>query len=328
MRRLVRHACILNLLVTLPVSLSLPISAEDNVDSTTQAQALPTQVWNIGIVLTAQGGPCRGIFACTPVPRDFSDQRVRIVARDVSKSISKLRFHELGSGARLMVVDVSHMRKGDTVRAVLSFEVEKQALPAPSATAELKLPRRPSRQVRSYLRPSPFIESEHSEIVSLAHTFASSDDSDWSRIESIYDWVRNNVNYVDSDLKGALAALRDGNGDCEEMTSLFIALCRANDIPARTVWVPGHCYPEFYLLDHSGHGRWYPCQAAGQRAFGKLDEQRPILQKGDSFHVPRSPQNQLLRYAQLVGSQPGAGLVHPQVTIVHEQVKTVPTAAQ
>ena len=43
------------------------------------------------------------------------------------------------------------------------------------------------------------------------------------------------------------AALRDGTGDCEELSSLFIALCRAHGIPARTVWVPDHCYPEFYL---------------------------------------------------------------------------------
>ena len=57
--------------------------------------------------------------------------------------------------------------------------------------------------------------------------------------------------------------LKDGTGDCEEMTSLFIAICRAADIPARTVWVPGHCYPEFYLEDDKGEGHWFPCQAAG-----------------------------------------------------------------
>jgi hypothetical protein len=55
---------------------------------------------------------------------------------------------------------------------------------------------------------------------------------------------------------------------------------------ARTVWVPGHCYPEFYLEDEDGHGYWIPCQAAGSRAFGSMPDQRPILQKGDSFQVP------------------------------------------
>ena len=86
-------------------------------------------------------------------------------------------------------------------------------------------------------------------------------------------------------LRGALTALRVGHGDCEEMTSLFIALCRGNGIPARSVWIPGHCYPEFYLQDPEGRGCWFPCQAAGAEAFGTMTEQRPILQRGDSFRV-------------------------------------------
>ena len=66
------------------------------------------------------------------------------------------------------------------------------------------------------------------------------------------------------------------------MSSLFVAICRADGIPARLVRVPGHCYPEFYLLDRDGKGRWFPCQAAGTRAFGGMPDPRPILQKGDN----------------------------------------------
>ncbi len=87
-------------------------------------------------------------------------------------------------------------------------------------------------------------------------------------------------------MKNASQALEDGTGDCEEMTSLFVALCRNLDIPARMVWIPDHCYPEFYLQDADGNGHWYPCQAAGTRQFGRMDETRPVLQKGDRFNVP------------------------------------------
>ena len=87
--------------------------------------------------------------------------------------------------------------------------------------------------------------------------------------ELIYDHVRDNVEYRNGRLKGALAALRDGHGDCEELSSLFIAVCRANKIPARTIWVPNHCYPEFYLVDQDGEGqgqRWQRGRAhAGHR---------------------------------------------------------------
>ena len=112
----------------------------------------------------------------------------------------------------------------------------------------------------------------------------------WDRVEAIYDWVREKVKYKNGPLKGALAALKDGTGDCEELSSLFIAICRAADIPARTVWVPGHCYPEFYLVDDKGAGHWFPCQSAGSREFGGITEIRPILQKGDNFRPPKGGQ--------------------------------------
>ena len=285
-----------------------------------QAPLGPKQTWNIGIVLTAQGGPCRGVFACTPIPRDCVDQRVQLVRRDVSNEIRRMKFRDLGDGAKQMVIEVPRIAKDETVHAVLTFEIEKLSVPQPVGTEVLQIPARRSRVIKDYLRPSPFIESQHADIQALARTFERPGQSTWSMVEAMYDWVRENIEYVDSDLKGALAALRDEDGDCEEMTSLFIALCRANNIPARTVWVPGHCYPEFHLVDQSGKGRWYPCQAAGQRAFGELGEPRPILQKGDSFVIPHAPGKKPIRYAQLVGSRPGSGLVHPQIQIIHQQI--------
>ena len=54
-----------------------------------------------------------------------------------------------------------------------------------------------------------------------------------------------------------------------------------------------HCYPEFYLEDAEGNGYWFPCQAAGTRQFGCLEEYRPILQKGDRF---KTPEQSIRRY--------------------------------
>jgi hypothetical protein len=59
------------------------------------------------------------------------------------------------------------------------------------------------------------------------------------------------------------------------------------------VWVPGHTYAEFYLLDDEGKGHWFPCQPAGARAFGGIPDNRPILQKGDNFKDPDRPKDRL-----------------------------------
>ena len=53
--------------------------------------------------------------------------------------------------------------------------------------------------------------------------------------------------------------------------------------------------PLYYLVDSAGAGHWYPCQAAGTRAFGGMPDQLPILQKGDSFRDPDRP-GKSLRY--------------------------------
>ncbi len=151
--------------------------------------------------------------------------------------------------------------------------------------------------MKKYLKPSPYIDSEDPVIVEAARQVTEGKPGGWEQAEAIFDWVRDKIEYrFDRKIKSARQALDDGFGDCEELTSLFIAMCRARGIPARAVWVPSHCYPEFYLEDSSGAGHWYPCQAAGTRIFGAMAETRPILQKGDNFRVPgaREPQ----RYVQ------------------------------
>jgi transglutaminase-like putative cysteine protease len=199
---------------------------------------------------------------------------------------------------------------------LITFEVQKHAIVEPANPQTMKAPRNPPPEVRPYLLPSPYIESRDLRIRALAKQIANGPAAPWQHVEAIFDWVRENIEYQEGSLKGAVTALRDGNGDCEELTSLFIALCRASNIPARTVWVPGHCYPEFYLQDEQGRGQWLPCQVAGQRDFGRIFETRPILQKGDNFRIPEDPRPQ--RYVQIVKSLPGRGFVHPQVKVIQQ----------
>ena len=132
--------------------------------------------------------------------------------------------------------------------------------------------------------------------------------NDWTKIEAIYDAVLKKIDYVEGPDKSAAEALHDKQADCQGRSALFIAVCRANKIPARMVWVHGHCYPEFYLEHAEGEGHWYPCESAGTRAFGEMPLPRTILQKGDNFRVPERKEH--LRYASdfLIGlPTPGGG---------------------
>lgn len=255
-----------------------------------------TERWKVGMIVTAVGGSCRGIVGYVPVPVEWPEQQVSVVEEDISPA-AKIDYRTIDGTMKLMVVSIPNLPSGQTANALVTFEVTRreQEPPSETETDQYVLPnvKKLPRDLRIYLGPSPYIESRNPKIRSLAKEVGADKEKAWEQVEAVYDWVRDKVEYKNGALKGALAALRDGTGDCEELTSLFIAILRAKDIPARTVWVHGHCYPEFYLEDKEGKGHWFPCQAAGDRAFGGIPEMRPILQKGDNFRLPDNPRERV-----------------------------------
>jgi transglutaminase-like putative cysteine protease len=267
-----------------------------------------TQRWRAGVIVTASTGPCTRLVGYVPIPTDWPEQRVKVVEEDVSTH-AKISYRTVDNTVKLMVISISLLPAGQEAKALVTLEITRSTILPPDDTdgyalAELK---QLDRATRAYLAPSPLIESRDAKIRKLAKQIGVDEAVAWDRIEAIYDWVRENVEYRNGPIKGALAALKDGTGDCEELTSLFIAICRAANIPARTVWVPGHCYPEFYLLDAEGKGHWFPCQAAGTRAFGGIPELRPVLSKGDNFRPPWKPrerQRYLAEYLTVNTSRP------------------------
>lgn len=89
-----------------------------------------------------------------------------------------------------------------------------------------------------YLSSSEKIESTHPEIVSLANNLTIDKADDYEKAQAIYEFVRDYIKYNSSSPnrnKGALNALKTGEGVCEEYASLFVALSRAANIPARQI---------------------------------------------------------------------------------------------
>lgn len=263
------------------------------------------QRWQVGAIITAQGGPCAQILATVPVPTDWPEQKVKVVDEDVSP-YARINYRVLDNGVKQMLIQIPSLPANATAKVLVTYEVERSQIAEPADPSVFSIPKRLPKDISKFLAPSPYIETRHPEIVKAAKEAIAGKETAWEQVEAIYDWVRDHVEYRNGNLKGALAALRDKTGDCEEMTSLFIAMCRVNKIPARTVWIPDHCYPEFYLVDDEGQGHWIPCQAAGTRDFGNMPESRPVLQKGDNFSVPEKKGEQ--RYvAEFLTGKSGGG---------------------
>ncbi len=260
-----------------------------------------------------------GIRAVLPVPMDWPEQTVKTIDEQKSANVNSITFRVLDGGVKQMIVGVARLDAGETATATVTFEIAKRRIESPTEVSSYQLPKS-TPALAKFLAPSPYIESRDAKIKTLGAEISTRQPDAWAQAAGIFDWVRANVKYEFAEqIKPATAALKDGVGDCEELSSLFIAICRASKIPARAVWVPGHTYPEFYLLDETGAGHWFPCQAAGaERQFGSMTEDRPILQKGDNFTVPgeRTPQ----RYVKQSLSAKDAA-APPTVRFIMEPVK-------
>ncbi|HEX3998413.1 MAG TPA: transglutaminase-like domain-containing protein, partial [Pirellulales bacterium] len=274
----------------------------------------------IGVVITADTGPCRGIVATAPVPMNWPEQQVKVEKEESTPNVQKIQYRVLAGTVRQMIVLVPKLKSGEEAKASVTFEITRRTLLPPTDTSAYKLLPHPEKksELAHYLLPSPFIESRNEKIVALAKEVTAGK-ADWAKVEAIYDAGQKRLTYREGGpIKGALEALDEGTGHCEEFSSLFIAMCRAVDIPARTVWVPGHCYSEFYMVDAEGHGYWFPCQSAGDRSFGGIPETRYILQKGDNFCDPDRPGRQLRYVAEFMK---GVGGGQPKCQFLRENVK-------
>ncbi len=262
------------------------IAAQENETLAAPAELPVTARWVFGLKIAATGDS-KGVQGTVPVPTDWPEQSVKVIAIHKPDGVKVARIREK-DGANELFFNMPLLGAGEEIEVTVEMEITKHSSEAPADATPFIFAKKPAGSLRKFLTPSPFIESNDKRIVEIARSLpVSESDPPWEQVRGVYNWVRANVEYeFDTEIRSCLDALDRKKGDCEELSSLFIALCRARGIPARAVWIPSHTYPEFYLEDKEGKGHWFPCQAAGDEAFGWMPEARPILQKGDKFRVP------------------------------------------
>ncbi len=271
----------------------------------------------IGVRIAAPDGAMLGTLATTVFPTEWPEQKVEIIQSNIPSNVHS-SFRDLPGGNRQLLLQVQAIPANSIVEATVTVRIQKSHIVGPTDTTRFVIPKRLPRDVSAFMSNSPYIEATSSEVKKIVREIEASDPlTDWKKVEMLYDWVRDNITYQVGDLKTVREALRDKKGDCEELTSTFVALCRAARVPARVVWIPNHCYPEFYLEDETGAGYWFPCQVAGTRNFGSMPEYLPILQKGDRFKVPEK--NEVQRYiADFLSSKKVASKSDPRVEFVRQ----------
>jgi hypothetical protein len=86
-----------------------------------------------------------------------------------------------------------------------------------------------------FLVGEEYVELDHPDIVELGNHLKEKKIQDTAY--RIFKWVAENIQYsgYQSEERGALTAFRTRKGDCTEFMRLFVALCRVDDIPSRSI---------------------------------------------------------------------------------------------
>ncbi|MBT3406690.1 transglutaminase domain-containing protein [Candidatus Woesearchaeota archaeon] len=105
-----------------------------------------------------------------------------------------------------------------------------------------------------YLEPSTNIDSDHPVVKKTANQLIGDKNDLYEVLFTLAEWVNKNINYSLDTLsleasERSSVVLNTRRGVCDELTNLFIGLCRASGIPAR--FVSGISYTNSQLFDDS-----------------------------------------------------------------------------
>jgi hypothetical protein len=262
--------------------------------------------WRVGITLTGKNARTASMFVTIPVPNDWPEQSVELLADDFSTSVRGGKYREIDGRVKQFVATIPSLAPRESAKAIMTFSVKVHSVLAPEKTDIFTIPKRVPREVKMSLAASEGINYRNSKLRNKVKEIVEQHQTAWAQTEALYDWVRTEIRLNQEKPQGAISTFRSSEGCTEDAVSLFVAMCRAHDVPARIVWVEGHMYAEFYLVDDEEEGHWFPAQIVGNRDFGSMSAPMIILQRGDNIKVPEKDQRQKYVAEFLTGKTRGA----------------------
>ena len=273
------------------------------------------RIWRVGAKIQAPSKSVKSLYLTFPIPTDWPEQHVNLYEEVIPTEVRSAKFRTVKDGVKQMVATIPKIAARKTVEIYVLMEITVSEIPAPTRTDQLTIPARPPTKTKMFLQASPLINHRKIDIKRLVKEIASDKSTAWEQIEGFYTWIGDNIKLAKGKPHGAVATLKKKTGAPEDFSNLFIAMCRAHKVPARTVWADNGEYAEFYLEDENGDGRWYPCVLVGRKEFGSMTDPRVIIQKGENIKVPEKKPRQRLVVEYITGKGSGA---RPKVEFVRD----------
>lgn len=249
--------------------------------------------WKVGTKIVGGARPASNVLITIPVPADWPEQSVTfddVVVDSQSRVLDD--FRTLDGGVRQLVVKMPRLGASEEVTVSVTCVVTTSQIDAPKDPSLLKRPKTSHRDGKPYTGVGPDINFRNTKLRNQVKELVKDKESVWEEVETIFDWVRDEIEDTAQEPGDVVSVFRNKKGCNEDKVGLFVAMCRANKIPARMVWVEGTQHAEFMLVDSEKKAHWIPCRPGGVREFGSIAEPRIVLQKGDSIRVPEKEQRQ------------------------------------
>ena len=140
--------------------------------------------------------------------------------------------------------------------------------------------------IDQYTRPqgnttTKYIDPENPSIVAIVHEVRqiAKTNNSFLLAKAFFVWLKEHVTYrVHPEVEGvqpAIVTLQKGTGDCDDLSFLYISLCRAVGIPARfirgylitsqgnsTAIATAHAWSEVFVGESVGNSGWIPVESA------------------------------------------------------------------
>jgi len=194
--------------------------------------------------------------AADGVPDDILAATAVVADGTVSepRSRDRLRVRLRGRGFRKEDLASHRQEVGRILEDSVELTLRPDVLPAPTGCRGEIPP-----EARAFLCASPFIQSDSEAIRKLAARIAGREKGDLAVARALHKWVHGNIRKQPRvSVPSALDVLKNLEGDCNEHTTLFVALARAAGLPAKiivgVVYNKGafyyHAWPAVYV------GQW------------------------------------------------------------------------
>jgi hypothetical protein len=180
------------------------------------------------VKVEAAEGKLTNVVAVAPIPMDWPEQQVRLISQRLSPS-ARVSQQVLPGQAAILKLQAASIPKGESVTVERLYEVTRYRMQFTLPPDEMEHPHRPPAELRDQLSgPAPGLETQHPKIISLTETLRrdAAGRGAWDLVKTFWQWTRDNVKFENGDFRGALFAVENRCGDCEEMSALFVSMCR------------------------------------------------------------------------------------------------------